>query len=189
MKQKIFTITDWVHSILSSYVEEGAVCVDATAGKGKDTVFLSKLVGEQGKVVAFDVQKAAIEQAQTAVREAGCENRVQFVLDGHENMDCYVEEGAASVILFNLGYLPGGDHSIGTKKETTLLAAKKALSCLKKEGMLCIVIYSGGDTGFEEKDAVLSWAESLPAREYDVIGCPFLNKPNNPPMPVFVRKR
>ena len=35
-----FSITDWVHQIAASYIEEGDICIDATAGKGKDTLFL-----------------------------------------------------------------------------------------------------------------------------------------------------
>ena len=189
MKKKIMTITDWVHSVLAASIEEGDFCIDATAGKGKDTLFLAEQAGETGRVLAFDIQKDAIEQAEQLIADHGYGERVQFVLMGHENMDKYTEAETAAVILFNLGYLPGGDHTLATKESTTLEAAKKGLSILKKQGVMCICIYSGGDSGFSEKEAVLAWAQSLPAREYDVISCPFINKPNNPPLPVFIRKR
>ncbi len=189
MKKKIMTITDWVHLVLASSIEEGDFCIDATAGKGKDTLFLSEKVGKSGKVLAFDIQKEAIEQAETLITQYGYKDRVEFVLKGHEYMDEYADNDSASVILFNLGYLPGGDHSLATKETTTLLAAQKALAILKKQGVMCICIYSGGDSGFSEKEAVLAWVESLPAKEYDVISCSFINKPNNPPLPVFIRKR
>lgn len=189
MKKKIMTITDWIHSVLASSIEKGDFCIDATAGKGKDTLFLCEQVGENGKVLAFDIQQAAIMQAQEAVREAGFSERVQFRHIGHEHMDEYAAEESASVILFNLGYLPGGDHNLATKESTTLEAAKKGLTILKRQGVMCICIYSGGDSGFSEKEAIMSWAEKLPAKEYDVISCPFINKPNHPPLPVFIRKR
>lgn len=189
MKKRIMTITDWVHSVLQSSIEEGDFCIDATAGKGKDTLFLCENVGESGRVLAFDIQEDAIHQAEQLLANAGMQERVRFVLDGHEHMDQYAEEESASVVLFNLGYLPGGDHNLATKESTTLEAAGKALSILKKQGVMCICIYSGGDSGFSEKEAVLAWAEALPAKEYDVISCPFINKPNNPPLPVFIRKR
>jgi hypothetical protein len=187
--KKIMTITDWVHSVLASSIEEGDFCIDATAGKGKDTLFLAEQVGQKGKVLAFDIQKDAIDQAQKLICEKGYENLVEFHLCGHEHMDEYAEAESASVILFNLGYLPGGDHALATKESTTLEAAKKGLSILKKQGVMCICIYSGGDSGFSEKEAVLAWAKELPAKEFDVISCPFINKPNNPPLPVFIRKR
>ncbi len=189
MKKKIMTITDWIHSVLAVSIEPGDFCIDATAGKGNDTLFLSECVGENGRVLAFDIQEAAIIQAKAKIDSADLADRVQFVLDGHEHLDRYAEAESASVILFNLGYLPGGDHSLATKESTTLQAAEKALSVLKKQGVLCICIYSGGDSGFSEKEAVLNWAGKLSAKEYDVISCPFINKPNNPPLPVFIRKR
>lgn len=189
MGQKIFTVTDWIHQILSVYIKEGDLVIDATAGKGKDTLFLSKMAGETGKVLAFDVQKEAIDISQALIKEEGFEKRVEFILDGHENMDCYAKEESAKVVLFNLGYLPGGDHSLATRKETTLEAIEKALKIVRSEGVVCVCIYSGGDTGYEEKEAVLEFVKGLPAREYDVIACPLINKKNDPPMPVFIRKR
>lgn len=189
MRQKVFTITDWIHQILSIYVKEGDLVIDATAGKGKDTLFLSRKVGKQGRVLAFDIQEEAIDAAKKLVEEEGAADQVTFFLDCHEHMDQYAEEETVSACLFNLGYLPGGDHSLGTKKETTIEAIEKGLRLLKKEGILCVCIYSGGDTGFDEKEAVLEYVKALPAKEYDVIACPFINKPNDPPMPVFIRKR
>lgn len=189
MGQKVFTITDWIHQILSIYIKKGDLVIDATAGKGKDTLFLSRMVGKEGRVIAFDIQETAIEAAKKLVEQEGNIDRVEFILDGHEHMDQYAKDESVSVCLFNLGYLPGGDHTLATKKETTLMALEKGLRLLKKEGILCVCIYSGGDTGFEEKEAVTKYVESLPAKEYDVIACPFVNKPNNPPMPVFIRRR
>jgi len=53
---------------------------------------------------------------------------------------------------------------------------------------MSLCIYSGGDTGFEEKDAILEYLRSLPAREYTVIQNTYFNRGNNPPMPVFIFK-
>lgn len=189
MKKNSFMITDWIHQILSLYVKEGDWVIDATAGKGKDTLFLNRMAGISGKVFAFDIQKEAIDAAKELIKQEGIPESVEFILDGHEHMDQYVEQGTVSAILFNLGYLPGGNHRISTKKETTVDALKKSLKLLKSEGMLCVCIYSGADTGFEEKEAVLEYIKSLPAREYDVICNSFMNKPNHPPLPVFIRKK
>lgn len=184
-----YTITEWVHQIAGLSIREGDLCIDATAGKGKDTLFLCEQVGENGQVLAFDIQQEAIEATQSLLDSHGMGSRAKVILRGHENMAEYAAEGTVSVILFNLGYLPGGDHSKATCSATTLKAAKQGLSLLKSGGLMGICIYSGGDSGFEEKEAVLSWATSLPAGEYDVIQTPFCNKPNNPPLPLFIRKR
>lgn len=184
-----FSITDWVHGIAASYIKEGDFCIDATAGKGKDTLFLCQMAGETGKVLAFDIQEEAILATRKTLVESEMEERATLIQRGHEHMKEYADEESVSVILFNLGYLPGGDHALATRSETTLEAARQGLSLLRHGGLMGICIYSGGDSGFSEKEAVLTWAQNLPAREYDVISNPFINKPNNPPLPLFIRKK
>ena len=46
-----------VHDVLRRQVREGDFCIDATAGKGRDTALLCRLTGENGRVLAFDVQE------------------------------------------------------------------------------------------------------------------------------------
>ena len=65
-------------------------------------------------------------------------------------------------------------------------ALSSSLKLLKKGGLLSLCIYSGGDTGFEEHDAVLSWLKSLDSHCYLVIKSEFYNRPNHPPVPVLV---
>ena len=48
------------------------------------------------------------------------------------------------------------------------------------------MIYSGGDTGFEEKNAVMAWLKELDSHRYTVLVEDFYNKPNHPPLPVFI---
>ena len=103
-------------------------------------------------------------------------------------MTDYAEPESVDLILFNLGYLPGGDHSVCTRAETTLPALEAALTLLKPGGAVGVIIYSGGDTGNEEKDAVLDWLKSLDSRRYLVLVTEYYNRPNHPPLPV-VRRR
>ena len=42
------------------HLKEGDTAVDFTMGNGNDTLFLSKAVGESGKVFAFDIQEDAL---------------------------------------------------------------------------------------------------------------------------------
>ena len=44
------------HQFMAAHISEGAFCIDATAGKGRDTLFLCGLVGESGRVLAMDIQ-------------------------------------------------------------------------------------------------------------------------------------
>ena len=99
----------------------------------------------------------------------------------------YIQE-KADVIMFNFGYLPGGDHSLATRPETSLQAVRQGLELLNAGGVMSLCIYSGGDTGFEERDAVLDWLKELDARQYLVMLSSYYNRPNHPPMPVMVWK-
>lgn len=55
------SVVEWTHQFLKNYVSPGDICIDATAGRGMDTLFLCKLVGENGKVFSFDIQAQAIK--------------------------------------------------------------------------------------------------------------------------------
>ncbi len=112
----------------------------------------------------------------------------ELILDGHEHMKEYVKEMAVSCIMFNLGYLPGGDHHLATKTNTTIQAVEAGLGMLKTGGIMSICIYSGGDSGFEERDGVLEYLSQLDDRKYFIARQDFPNKKNNPPMPVFIIK-
>ena len=54
--------------------------------------------------------------------------------------------------------------------------------------MMCLCIYSGGDTGFEEKNRLMEYLKNLPAKTYTVIVNQYFNRVNQPPIPVFVWK-
>ena len=175
------------HDMLERVVKKGDTVVDATCGKGNDTVFLAKLVKDTGKVYAFDIQQKAIDITRHALEDNNLSEWVKLVCDGHQNMDLYVKEDVSAVI-FNLGYLPTGDHSIATTPQTTILALKKALNILKINGLIVMVVYSGGDTGFCEKDSVLEFVATLDAKKYNVMKVEFTNQINNPPILVCVEK-
>lgn len=164
------------------------LCIDATAGTGRDTVFLASFVGEKGRVISMDIQEMALEQTKIRLEKEQLSDRVDIVLDSHAHMDRYAAEGSVSLIMFNLGYLPGGDHSLSTKAETTIEALEKGLVLLHEGGMISLLIYSGGDSGFDEKNQVLAWLRKLSDDKYTVLVEAFYNKPNNPPLPVYILK-
>ena len=64
-------ITEQAHQAVRAAVRGGEEVVDATAGNGHDTVFLAKLVGEEGRVLAFDIQDAAIDATRAKLDAAG----------------------------------------------------------------------------------------------------------------------
>lgn len=180
-------VLPYAKTLLSSCIQEGDVAVDATAGNGHDTLFLAQLVGESGFVYAFDIQQQAVDATIERLKEHGLENRARVILDGHEHLSKYVEDEVAGAV-FNLGYLPGGDHSIITKGETTISAIKQLLSKLKIGGIIVLVIYPGHEGGKEERDAVIEFVSKLPQKCVHVLRYEFINQQNNPPFLIALEK-
>ncbi|MBQ5332792.1 MAG: class I SAM-dependent methyltransferase [Oscillospiraceae bacterium] len=184
--RKTFNALDISKRVIASRVSEGDICIDATAGRGNDTAFLCELAGKNGKVFAFDIQPEAIESTRRLLEEKGFAERAELILGSHTDMDRYADEGTVSCITFNFGWLPGGDHTIHTQTETSLEAVKKALRLIKKGGLISMILYYGRDTGFEEKEALLRFVKTIDSEEYSVITAEFSNRPNCPPIPIFI---
>jgi len=185
---KRYTIVEFTHDYLQNYLREDGFWIDATAGNGHDTLFLCEHIGENGKVYAFDIQEQAIENTRKRLMEHDMQNRCELILDSHENMLSYINQKQVDGIVFNLGYLPGGDHKKATQAKSSVAAIEIGLSCLKMGGIMCVCVYSGQDTGFEEKEAVLSFIKELDSKQYLVIVSEFYNRPNCPPIPIFILK-
>lgn len=174
------------HKYIKEVVRPGDTVVDATCGNGHDTLFLSELVGINGKVYSFDIQKQAIENGKARLSELGKYTNTEFILDGHENMKKYVSSATAA--MFNFGYLPSGDHSIGTKAETSIAAIKSALDIIKTGGIVMLVIYYGGDSGFDEKNALCDFIKTIDFKQFSVLKHEYVNQPNCPPIAVCIEK-
>ncbi len=183
---KLQRVIQYAQTLLGQAIEKGEIAVDGTAGNGHDTLFLSQLVGESGHVYAFDVQHQAVAATQARLSEHGVTNAT-VILDGHETVSTYVQQEIAGAI-FNLGYLPGADHSIVTKGNTTIVAIEQLLQLLKVGGIIVLVIYHGHEGGKEERDEVLHFVSSLPQRYVHVLRYEFINQKNDPPFIVALEK-
>jgi hypothetical protein len=173
------------HEHFKNNIKNGDICIDATAGRGRDTLLLSLLAGDSGKVYSFDIQKEAVDST-LALMEKENRKNVTVILDSHHNMKKYVQ--SAKCVVFNLGFLPGGDHSIYSRPETSLAAIDSALSLIDDDGFVSICSYYGGDTGFEERDALFRYLESLDSKKYTVMMQSFFNRPNCPPIFIVIEK-
>ncbi len=160
--------------ILREVVQPGDTVVDATLGNGHDTLLLSQLVGENGHVIGFDVQEQAVAHARARLEEQGVAARCTLFCLGHEHM---AERVAAPVraVVFNLGWLPGGDKRITTRWETTHAAVDAALRLLMQGGVCTICAYPGHAAGDEERAALTAYLSSLRPQEYNVLHQRFLN--------------
>lgn len=170
-----------VHEFLRRTVKPGDFCIDATAGKGRDTALLCRLTGDAGRVLAFDIQEAAVAQTKALLA-------AEVIRDSHANMERYAVAETVDCVVFNFGRLPGGDPSIFTRSDTSVAALEAALRLLKPGGVIAIALYYGGVNGYGERDAVMTWLETLDDRKFSVLRCDWANRRNDPPVPIFIWK-
>ena len=140
------------HFILQ-HLKRGCTAVDFTMGNGHDTLFLSRAVGSEGKVYAFDIQEAALTSTRQFLKSQGAPENYTLICDSHHKVKEYVD-GKIRVGMFNLGFLPGGDKSITTLHETTIPAIQAAIELLERDGCLIIAVYPGHEEGTIEGQMV-----------------------------------
>lgn len=165
-------------SFILAHLSRGEVAADFTMGNGHDTEFLSQTVGEDGRVYAFDVQAAALESTRARLAET-CPDNYTLIHASHHLAADYIKEPIKAG-MFNLGWLPGGDKSITTLRETTLPAIETAISLLAPDGILLVAIYPGHEEGDAEGRAVGEYLASL--SKYKVCASCFriVNSPTSP---------
>lgn len=156
-------VTRLAHEWIAPVLATGALAVDATAGAGHDTLFLADMVGESGRVHAFDVQAAAIERSRERVTAAGLADRVRWHTACHSQAPRRVGSEPLDAVMFNLGWLPGGDHALVTRPATTRRALDALARRLRPGGRLSVVAYRGHPGGADEERAVRDWFARLPA--------------------------
>ena len=176
------------HDFMARQVRPGELCIDATAGRGRDTLLLARLTGPTGRVIALDIQPEAVEATRSLLRAEGVFGWCVVHQLGHEELEKVAQPGTAGCIVFNLGWLPGGDHRIHTTARTTLPALEQALRLLRPGGALSLCVYYGKENGLEERDAVLRWLAGLDSRIWNVLRLDFPNRKNDPPIPVFIQR-
>ena len=173
--------------ILLRAVQPGDAVIDATMGNGHDTQMLCEAVGPSGRVYAFDVQEQALAVTDALLREQGLADRARLFLTGHERMDELVPEKVRAAV-FNLGWLPGGDHTITTYWETTRIALTKSLDLLLPGGVLVVCAYPGHAEGERERAELISFLSGLSNKTYNVLRQHFLNAGPGAPECFVVQK-
>lgn len=98
--------------------------------RAETQLLLCRLTGENGRVLAFDVQEDAVRQTRELLAKEHLSAEVY--LDSHANMAHYAEPETVDCIVFNFGRLPGGDPTKFTTAETSLPAVDAGLKLLKK---------------------------------------------------------
>ena len=174
-------VLDFVRNVISKRIKNSDICVDATCGRGNDTLFLAKT---SKKVYAFDIQKEAINASKELLKDF---ENVIFINDSHENVFEYVTEDI-NIAMFNLGYLPKGDKSITTKSSSTINSIDAILKRLAVNGIVSVVCYPGHQEGYIESKELLEYLREINQKDYDIIRYDFINQINNPPFALIIER-
>ena len=186
------SIVSRAQQLLGEVLSTGALAVDLTAGGGRDTLFLARRVGPEGRVLSFDIQQEALARSAGLLTEAGLSpvfhrappasplpSGVHLIHDCHSRLENYLD-AAPSAIIANLGFLPGGDKTLTTLPATTLAALGCALESLAPGGRLAVAVYLGHPGGVAEGGAVEELFASLPPQDWQVLRLQVFNCATSP---------
>ncbi len=133
--------------------------IDATCGNGKDALRLAELV-PQGHVYAIDIQEAAFQKTRELIQSSN----ISYLLQSHVELP----QIGVKLVVYNLGYLPGGNKDLTTMTSSTLESLAKAAQLIPIGGGLSITCYPGHEEGARELRAIQKWAMSLDSQKWSI---------------------
>lgn len=172
-------------TLWSQVIKKGEIVIDATCGRGNDSLVLSRLAlnDSAGFLYCVDVQERAIKETQDRLTEAYSSlyvsERVRFIHGSHERFPSTIAPESVSAVIYNLGYLPGsheeGKMRLTTHTESTILSFTNALPLLKSGGILSATAYRGHTEGIIETKACENYFSSLDQTKWRVFSHSPLN--------------
>jgi len=184
-------LTEVAHTLIRTILRSGDVAIDATVGNGHDTLFLADCVGPSGTVYGFDIQQQALAATTQRLSEVGLKHVVLFNRS-HAELESALAElprGGVRAMMFNLGYLPGGDKRLTTQVDSTIAAIQAALRLLSPGGIITILVYVGHAGGNEEAAAIEVLLNGLSVADYSVSKAGITEGRLSAPRLFVVRKR
>lgn len=182
-------IGEITQQIWKELVKPGDIVIDATLGGGNDTLFLTRLLQGKGILYAYDIQERALEKSKELIYKELTENEhkiIQFRLLSHVS---FHDIPKANLIVYNLGYLPGGDKSLTTQWQTTLESLKSAMEICEIKGAISITCYIGHEEGQKEHKALLEFVKKLPKNEWGSLHLHWENRDLAPELFLLFRER
>ncbi len=190
------SVISYAHKLVQERVQSGDCVIDATVGGGNDTLFLARAVGPKGQVYGFDIQAEALDRARSRIigelGEPRVTGHIRLIHQSHADIAAVLpseQHGKVAAVMFNLGYLPGGDQSLITETESTLDALQASLHLLRPGGIVTIVVYPGHPGGDVEAEAVTEWSAALEQRAYQTLLYRFANVRSAAPYLIAIEKR
>lgn len=172
-------------SYWTAHLKPGDVAIDATCGNGHDTLFLGQLLLKHpgSLLVGLDIQGAAICNTDALLQKSLPPDQWKRVLlqrMSHADIHRIPLPSPPRLIVYNLGYLPGGDKSVTTQTASTLESLRQAMAILAPDGALSVTCYPGHEEGAKEEKAILAFLETLPSHRWTVCQHKWINRPAAP---------
>lgn len=180
------------HLLWDRIMKQAKIVVDATCGNGHDLLYLVERAKPNCHVYGIDIQERAIQASQSLLEQKKIDSNITitFLHNSHDKAFAEdIQENSIDLIIFNLGYLPGGNHTIVTKPYNTMQALQLAMPKLVKDGVITIVAYPGTLEGYEEMKQLEYYLSSLNQKLYNVCHWKPINQVNNPPQLYIIQKR
>lgn len=133
----------FAHEEWKKHLRPGNRAIDATCGNGHDTLILSTL--NLSHLYVFDIQEKPLKKQ----KRLGVRENISYHLGCHSIF--LGVETSVNLIVYNLGYLPGGNKSLTTQAETTLKSLENGLNLLSSGGLISMTLYPGHSEGAREK--------------------------------------
>jgi SAM-dependent methyltransferase len=174
---------DLAHSYWQRLLSPTDTVIDATCGNGQDTLTLAKLCSE-GTLYAIDILPRAIELSTAYL----CQNltaeqmkRIRLIQGCHSHFPAVIQPATVKLIVYNLGYLPGGGNkNLTTMVDSTLLSFQNALPLIQNGGAISIALYPGHPEGLREQEKILLFVRELSPKIWNICHHQWPNRVNSP---------
>jgi len=103
---------------------------------------------------------------------------VRWALQSHLDLMESMQASSVKVVVFNLGYLPGGDKNIVTVPEVTLATIQASRDALQEGGCISATCYPGHAEGKQEEEGIFADARALPVEIWSCYVHQWINQRN-----------
>ncbi len=161
------------HQVWKDHLKPGDFAIDATCGNGRDTEVLARF--DLAHLYVFDIQKKALNSTEFRVGE---NKNISYHLECHSTFSSV--KGPVDLIVYNLGYLPGGDKSLTTNVQTTIKSIKAGVVLLNPGGLISCMLYPGHYEGAREKSALLELTANFSPKKFQIFHHRSVNRSKAP---------
>jgi len=187
------TPIDLAHAYWRQFLKPGHCVVDATCGNGNDTLVLAQIVmegGEAGCVIAMDRQQQALYATRQLLEQhlsGKWVSRILFYEQCHSSFPTQIGKESVALIVYNLGYLPGGNKHLTTLPTTTMQSLEAALPLVMPGGAISITCYPGHEAGKVEEEQLVKFTAALDPQKWSCCHHRWVNRRDGPSLLLIQR--